>query len=262
MKSMAQALQVQIRVFKALILRETKTLYGHSKLGYLWAIIEPSLMIATFWVIFIVMGRDRTLPFGIGLPVFLLSGITPWLLFSSTIGKMLPAIRGNIALLSFPQVTPLDLMLARAVLDGITTLSVCSLLLGIVAMAGQFYGIYSLQNILGGLALAWLLGVGVGICGTAASVIRPSVTNVISTCLRLLFFVSGIFFSIDMLPFEIRKFMLFNPMLHVVEFTRSGFSPSHAHIDISMYYPLGFIPVLIFLAFPLERMVRGRIERL
>lgn len=262
MKSMTQALRVQTRVFKALILRETKTLYGHSKLGYLWALIEPSLMIATFWAIFMAMGRDRTLPFGIGLPVFLLSGVAPWLLFSSTISKLLQSIRGNIALLSYPQVTPLDLMVARAVLDGITTLTVCALLLGIMTLGGVLYNIYSLQSILGGLALAWLLGVGVGICGTAASVIRPSVTNFINTCLRVLFFISGIFFNVDMLPFEIRQAMLYNPMLHVVELTRSGFSPSYSHSGISVYYPLGFVPVLLFLAFTLERMVRGRIERL
>lgn len=257
-----QALQVQMRVLKALILRETMTLYGHSKLGYLWAIIEPSLMIGILWFIFMAVGRDQSLPFGIGLPVFLLSGLTPWLLFSSTISKILPAIRGNLALLSYPQVTPLDIMVARAVLDGVTKLTVCSLLLGILAMAGQIYSIYSLQNILGSLALAWLLGVGVGICGAAASVTRPSVTNFINSCLRVLFFISGIFFNVDMLPFEIRKFMLFNPLLHVVELARSGFSPSHTHIDISVYYPLGFVSVLLFLAFPLERMVRGRIERL
>ena len=44
-------LKVQKRVIFALMLRETKTLFGKHKLGYLWAVIKASFLVGTFWVI-------------------------------------------------------------------------------------------------------------------------------------------------------------------------------------------------------------------
>jgi capsular polysaccharide transport system permease protein len=41
-----------VRVIHALIIRETRTRFGDSRLGYGWALIEPVLHIALLWVIF------------------------------------------------------------------------------------------------------------------------------------------------------------------------------------------------------------------
>lgn len=40
---------VQGRVIMALILREVHTLYGSSRLGYLWAVIQTMFGIGIFW---------------------------------------------------------------------------------------------------------------------------------------------------------------------------------------------------------------------
>ncbi len=47
--SVSSALTVQGRVIAALILREVHTLYGNTKLGYLWAIIQTVFAISVFW---------------------------------------------------------------------------------------------------------------------------------------------------------------------------------------------------------------------
>ena len=42
----------QLQVVHALLLRETKTRFGANQLGYLWALIEPSLVIAMFAIVY------------------------------------------------------------------------------------------------------------------------------------------------------------------------------------------------------------------
>ena len=43
-----QALAVQGRVISALTLRETRSRYGNSKLGFFWALFEPAAHVAVF----------------------------------------------------------------------------------------------------------------------------------------------------------------------------------------------------------------------
>ena len=49
--SVSSALTVQGRVIAALILREVHTLYGNTRLGYLWAVIQTAFNIAVFWLL-------------------------------------------------------------------------------------------------------------------------------------------------------------------------------------------------------------------
>jgi len=54
-----EALRTQVRVIHALVLRETKTRYGQHKLGFVWAILEPMIMVALFVAIFSSLRNDN-----------------------------------------------------------------------------------------------------------------------------------------------------------------------------------------------------------
>ena len=54
----ATGLSGQLEVLNALILREMKTRFGSHQLGYLWALIDPTLWIATFVGMFYLPGRS------------------------------------------------------------------------------------------------------------------------------------------------------------------------------------------------------------
>src|SRR5205085_8269171 len=57
--SIFAAAQTQARVIHALIIRETRTRFGESKLGYGWALLEPVLHILMLSLVFAVMMRGR-----------------------------------------------------------------------------------------------------------------------------------------------------------------------------------------------------------
>ncbi len=101
------AVVIQARVIHALMLRETKTRYGKHKLGYLWALFEPVLQVMVFVILF-TMGGHETVS-GMPLVLFVLTGVTPFILFRNTMQQGLNAIDANRALLTFPQVKTFDL---------------------------------------------------------------------------------------------------------------------------------------------------------
>ena len=53
---MDSALIVQGRVIYALMMREVHTIYGTSRLGYLWALFDTIMGIVIFWALRTVMG--------------------------------------------------------------------------------------------------------------------------------------------------------------------------------------------------------------
>ena len=253
---------VQCRVLLALMLRETKTLYGHTKLGFLWSFIEPCLVLIPIWAIFTITGKQRQLPFGMTVLVFIVSGEGVWIIFQSTVNKMLNSIKGNMSLLSYPQVTPLDVIVARAVLNIFAKTVTFILVLFGLQIVGQGSSIVSLGSLLGAIVLIWLLSLGVGVVAVALIVFKPFLENFVISVMRFLFFLSGIFFSIDMVPFEIKPIILLNPIFHIVELARTSFNPAYMRTDISWVYPLAFAVISLLLGLISERRVRPLIERL
>ncbi len=100
MNELRHALRVQGRVIHALILREALGKYGKSKLGYLWALLEPVLQVLMLVLIFSALGRQS--PVGGDLAVFFTTGIVPWLIYSSLSSRLSGALGANQALLAYP----------------------------------------------------------------------------------------------------------------------------------------------------------------
>ena len=56
-----KAMQTQARVVWALMLRETISRYGDYKIGFLWAFLEPFMMVSVFVFVFAVTRTDLSL---------------------------------------------------------------------------------------------------------------------------------------------------------------------------------------------------------
>lgn len=85
--------EVQKVTVEALFLREIRTRFGKFRLGYLWAILEPSAHLLILLGIFGYI-MHRTMP-DISFPVFLLNGLIPFFIFSSISNRSVGAIEAN-----------------------------------------------------------------------------------------------------------------------------------------------------------------------
>jgi capsular polysaccharide transport system permease protein len=191
---------------------------------------------------------------------FFATGIITFILFRSTLTHCLASIVGNRPLLFYPQVRPLDIALARALLEGATVSTVfVGLLLGNALLQGELH-VDSPLLVLAGLGAAWLIGVGAGMCLMGLSVYFPTTERLVPLLMRPMFFVSGLFFTANDLPTQLRNYLLYNPLLHAVELVRDGWFVEYQAHYFDASYLLGWVLVLGYLGLLLERFARRRME--
>ena len=259
MKGLPSAARVQARVIWALMLRETKTLFGKHKLGYLWALINAAFSIGVFWAIRDFGGFHA--PHGLSTPVFLVGGFIPWYLFSEAVTSGMNSVSGNRALLSYPQVFPLDILTARVLLQGAMYFCVMAALLSIAHAMDYRVTLQDPARILEAMSLALLLGYGTGAVCSALNLMWPTTARIVPLILRVMFFVSGLFFSVDAMPSYVQRYLFFNPLSHLIESLRSGLSSSFNSRFVHLPYVIGFVLVTLSLGLLLERHSRRYMEQ-
>jgi capsular polysaccharide transport system permease protein len=256
--SLLRGLAVQAEVVYALILRETRTRFGAYKVGYLWAALEPIFAIVTFFVLFRVAGRK--VPAGMDVWSFIATGIIPYHVFSHSVARVAESINGNKALLFYPHVFPIDLAIARAVLELATYVGVFLLLMGAHALVRQELAVDVPLDVIAGLVLAGALGAAVGLVFCGLGELSSAVERARAPLLRPLFWISGIFYTADALPERARDALLWNPVLHCTELVRGGWFEGYDATGARPAYVCVWILFLALAGLTLERSVRQRIE--
>lgn len=248
----------QLTVVHALVLRETRTRFGAHRLGYLWALLEPVLMILTFYALFALAGRPSSS--GMGLIPFLATGIVTYQLFQQTADRVASSVSANKALLFYPHVHPLDLVFARSALEVATFVTVFLVIVGAHGLVVQELTVDSALTTVVGALLAGALGATLGLVFCSLGVISNSVDRVRGPLIRPLFWISGLFYSANDLPTQIREIMLWNPVLHCTELVRDGWFTSYTARYASPTYVMGWIVALALLGLVLERSVREKVQ--
>jgi len=219
-----QALNTQGRVISALTLRETRSRYGNSKLGFFWALFEPFAHIIVFIGIFSALGR--AIPIGESMGLFILTGIIPWFLYNKTVNNVMRGVNASKSLLGYPQVMPFDITISLVVLEAATLLVVMLLFLVAFNYLGVRIEIDSFLQMCSPYGLLILLAAGIGLINAAVIKIYPSYKSIYSAFSRPLYFISGVFFTADFLSPDVYAAIDFNPLIHLIEWFRSGFYPS------------------------------------
>lgn len=245
-----------LRVIFALMMRETQTRYGRLKVGYLWAVIEPMLFVMVLTIIFTYRGRFS--PHNIPPLLFFLTGIMPFMIFRDQVSQTMMAVRANRGLLSYPQVQMLDLALARSILEFSTNLLALVLLVGGIVLLDLLpVRIEDMLNAIVALFLLAALGFGLGSVLSAVVPIFPTLQFIVQMLLlRPLFFLSGIFFTVEMLPPQLRKIAVYNPVLQLIEMFRSAFFWEYSSEYVDLPYILTWVIGLLCLGLLMQRALR------
>ena len=255
----APALGTQARVILALALREVHTLYGGKSLGYLWAIIQTAFAVAVFWGIRHFLHASA--PHGMTMLSYLVAGFGVWNIFSKTLSKCMAAVDGNRALLTFPQVTPLDIMIARCLI--ITATQVVSM--SIILISGSIFGYPLIVSNLGLLIfcalLASFLGLGLGSLLGSLAIYVPALQQIVPMFMRILFFISGIFYSVGAFSHRIGDFLMLNPIMQLIELMRMALANGYVSLYADFWYVVQVTLVSLFLGLLLERYVRRRVTQ-
>ncbi len=256
--SLARGAFIQMQVAHALVMRETRTRFGAHQVGYLWALLEPLLWVATFYALFTL--ADRSPPSGMTVASFLVTGLVPYQLFREVTTRVVVAVEANRGLLFYPQVRPLDLVLARVVLETATWASVFAILMSAEALYVGALRIDSLLMVLSGFALCAWLGGALGMILGALSLYMRAVEKLSSALIRPLFWLSGVFYTANDVPPSFLAIIRHNPVLHCVELVRDGWFTQYSSLHVQPTYPVAVGLVLLLLGLAFERASRVRIE--
>lgn len=228
------SIQIQLAVIKALLFREIKTRFGKYRLGIVWALLEPIVQMLVFFGIFYFRGRSTI--GGLELPVFLATGIAPFLYFRKVISQGMGAVSANKNLLIYRQVRVFDPFFARFILEaGI------SFLVLICIIGGSWWIGFSVEvvNTLRFLLVYGLLSFfafGISLIFGVLNTLYPEPGKLLPLILRPLMFISGTFFSINEVPVAFQELLLWNPLIHAFELMRSCFSYHYVTSLVSIEY--------------------------
>jgi len=251
-----QALTVQGRVISALTLRETRSRYGNSKLGFFWALFEPFAHITVFIGIFSALGRSS--PIGDNMGLFILTGIVPWLLYSNIVSKVMAGQSANKALLGYPQVMPMDITISRVILETATLILVMLFFIVLAVYLGATIRIDGFLKMLMPMGLLILFATGVGLINAAIVPHYPSYSSIYSAFSRPLYFISGVFFTADFLSPEAYAMVKYNPLLHLVEWFRTGFYTSFNSYLYDQFYAVSVCVGIFTVGLVAERLSSKR----
>ena len=239
------------RVVAALLLRETRVRFGKSQIGYLWAVLEPLGGIIIFASVFHMIGRVPDV--GQSLYLFLALGMLGYSMQRRLAVQLGGAFEANQALLSFPIVKRVDTLLARGILEIATSLLSIGIIIAGLMVIEDIPPPAHLDILVGGIAALALLGFGLGTVNAVLNSYFGSWRHIEGLIHRPLFLMSGIFFVPSTMPTAITEILVWNPILHGIEWLRYGYYEGYRPDFISFEYLIGWGLVTTLLGLAAER---------
>ncbi len=249
--------QIQRAVVFALFLREMKTRFGSKRFGYFWAVLEPAAIILVFWAMFGFTMR-KGLP-GVDYPMFLLTGMLPYQLFTNTVTKSMVAFEANQGLFNYRQVKPFDTLVTRCLVECIVYLFVFLILVAAGMALGFDAAIHDFLGLMLILLLLVCFSFGFGLICAAIGTFSENFQKVIGVVIRPLLFISGIFFAVSMIPDQYQGLMLINPLLHFLELIRAHYFEAFQSQGASYLYVIAWTMGSCFLGLWLYTHLKDRI---
>jgi len=203
-----------------LVRRELNARYRSSLLGFFWSMLNPLLLLAVYAVVFTLIFQPR-FPGGDPYPLFLFSGLLPWLFFSGTALDSSVTLIDNGPLLAKvlcpPEIFPAVTVLSHLV-HHLLAVPVLLVALVVSAAAGWHPFPWTFVYLPAALVPWVLLAGGVAFAVSALAVQFRDVRDLLGHLLNLLFFASPIIYSLEglELPSMLRRLLVLNPLAPLV----------------------------------------------
>jgi len=251
-------LRIQVRVARALMIREMMVHFGRSNIGFLWLVVEPMLLcagvVALRWLI---QSHQEQ---GVSLVAMVLSGYMPLTLWRHLTNKSIFILRRNAGMLYHRHITLLDVFSVKMIVEFIG----CTFAFIVNYFALLVIGVLDPIRDYGLVIEGWLL-MGLLALGFAAMIAtlteRFEVADKFIQPLQYLTMpICGTFYLAVWLPDHVRELALWIPLLHCFEIVRAGFFGDAVTTYYSAAYPFVFGLAFLAVFLPLFEKVRDHIE--
>jgi capsular polysaccharide transport system permease protein len=252
------ALGTQANVVGALIMRELHTRFGRDNIGYLWIFVEPMLLAGA--VALLHAGQHLPLTGNIRPVPFAISGYALFILFRSMVSRAETLLEANRPLLHHRQVTLLDMLTARALLEIASITAVLAVLLCASWLLGLAEVPADFVLVLAALLLVGWFSFGLSMLVCALSHESPLIGRLIHPLLYLMMPLSGAFFAMIWLPADWRSLAAWIPLVPMFELLKVGIFDGYPDAYAQLSYAVGWCVAVTFLGLLALRLVRSRVQ--
>lgn len=194
-------------MLKNLIKKNLKAYYVSSFLGISWAVFIPLILMFILSFVFIDVLKIEIENF----PLFVLSGLIPFMFFSSSLTQTTNSIVENVHLLrqfNLPkEIIPLSLILTNFL----------NFLLGLLVLIpififSNFRIIFSLYFLILIIFIFLIFVIGMGLFFSSLNVFFRDISHLLGILIMFLFWITPIFYKIEMVPIHYRWIININPL--------------------------------------------------
>ncbi|WP_310619170.1 ABC transporter permease [Flexibacterium corallicola] len=251
---MTELLTIQFRVIGALVLREARSSFGNTKLGYLWTILSPAFGVFLLVMIFSAVGRSPSI--GTSFALFFATGIMPFQAFVKINSNLMTAIKSSRGLLTYPMVKETDIVFSKYLFYYLTFVLVMLMFFNMLIAVDMAFPPQRLETVLMAFTSVTLLALGAGMTNAVIFKLWSSWQPIEAILSRPLFFISGILYIPSEFPSNIVYFLSWNPILHGIEWFREGYYGYYTSSVLDKSYLLGVALTLLLIGFTGERVYR------
>ncbi|MGH9582981.1 MAG: ABC transporter permease, partial [Bryobacteraceae bacterium] len=195
----------------ALALKDLKIRYKRSVLGFLWALLNPLLMMLVLTVVFSNILRANIAHY----PVFMLSVLLPWLFFAQSLSYSAESVVGNGELIKKVRVPKAVFPVAAVVSNMINLLlSFIPLLLIIPATGMSFFWTWIYVPI--PIIALIIFTLGASFFFATANVYYRDITHIVQVVLNVWFYATPIIYAENQFPEAYRWIFKLNPIDYVL----------------------------------------------
>lgn len=240
------------------MLRDMASRYGRTYWGYLIAIGWPLSHLLIIVISFTLLNR-LIFP-GAESLIFISTGALPYILCLYPARMTAMVLLQNKPILTLPIVQPIDLFLARIILE-ITNACVVAILfcLGLWMLDVDFMPL-DLPTALIAIYVSIFFGIGLGLFAVNLVAVAKTPGYLFFILFTILMYLSsGVTVPHHLVSDRARDFIGYNPVFQLAEWLRSAYFETHSSVPLDKQYILLLASGLLFFGLLGERLLRGRI---
>ena len=256
MKLNHQNLRREMDLLWILTHKEITLQYKRTYLGILWSLLNPLLLALVFFIAFTIILRFEMNQF----PLFLLSGLFPWVWFSNSVSASTVSLVSSKSLIKKFPFPKHFLLIATVFSQAVHFLFAIPILLFLVYYYGQSPDAIWLIGIPFLLIVQFILTLGTSLAVSVISVYFYDFHFIVTFLLTLLFWVTPIVYQFDQVPEAYRFwFLYFNPLTPLMSSWRELFMGNTLHGGLLALSLVGALTIFL-IGFLIYRRLSKRVD--
>lgn len=214
-----------------LAINDVKLRYRNSVLGFVWSFLEPLLMLTVLYFVFTNILKSNIENY----PLFLLLGLIIWYMFSRSTGMGLSSLIDRASIIQKIYIRK-EVIVISSCLTAFIMMAFEFTVFAVFIIVFQFTPPVTIILLPLILVILFFLTVGISLIISVSNVFFRDIQFIWQVLVQAGFFLSPIFYELDIFPENVQAILYLNPVVHILEISR----------DLTLYGNLPSVESVIY----------------